>query len=252
MTLAAHNLSVTVPGRALIAGLSVQFNPRENWAVLGANGSGKSLLLHTLAGIRASRESVRLDGRLLENHSSRERARSISLLLQESEAAAGATALEMVLGGRYAQLPAWRWETQQDVERAEAALEAVGLGGFGQRLLETLSGGERRRCAIAAMLTQKTRVALWDEPTNHLDLHYQMDILQRLGGEAESQGIVNVFVLHDVNLARRFCSHALLLFGDGRWEAGAIDETVNEGSLSALYGCAIRRVREEEGFYFPR
>lgn len=224
----------------------------ENWAVLGSNGSGKSLLLQTLAGLRSSNNAITLDGRPVDSFSARDRAREISLLLQESEPVVAVTVLDAVLGARYAHLPAWRWETEKDLELAHAALRNVELEGLSNRALDTLSGGERRRCAIAAMLAQQTRIALWDEPTNHLDLHHQMAVLRLLSLRAQIKHALNVFVLHDVNLATRFCSHALLLFGDGRHLAGPIPEVINEASLSELYGCRIRRTSNEaSSFYFP-
>lgn len=242
MTLDVRGLSVSVPGRCLVRDLDVRFEAGENWVILGANGSGKSLLLHTLAGLRPATGQVTLQGDAIDALSAHERARRVALLLQEEIRSFAVTVLEAVLAARYAHLRAWQWETEQDAAAAEKALNQVGLPGFARRSLDNLSGGEQRRCAIAAVLAQEAPVSLWDEPTNHLDVRHQVAILELLARRALTHGVLNLFVLHDVNLAARFCSHALLLFGDGRYLHGAIGDVMTETNLSALYGCSIRRV----------
>ena len=109
--------------------------------------------------------------------------------------------------GRYPHLDRWQWEGAEDYRAAEAALEAVGLDGLARRPLTTLSGGERRRVEIAALLAQDAPICLLDEPINHLDLRHQVQVLDLLAERARRPGHLNLFVLHDVNLALRFGTH---------------------------------------------
>lgn len=254
MNLRTHILEIQVPGRTLCTGLNLQIDPGQNWAILGANGSGKTTLLHTLAGLRPPAQgTVTLDGRGMRSYPHRERARYLGLLLQDYGDAFPASVMETVLSGRHPYLSRWQWQDDiDDLRLAEAALSAVGLDGFADRALATLSGGERRRVEIATLLAQDPPICLLDEPTNHLDLRHQIAILELLTHRRQRTVGFNVLVLHDVNLAVRFCSHALLLFGRGACRYGKIAEVLDAESLERLYGCPIKRIEAEDRlFYIP-
>ena len=233
--LGTRSLDVGVPGRRLVAGLSLSVAAGQFVCVLGANGAGKSLTLHTLAGLRPpSAGSVRLCGRGLGEWSRRERARRLGLLMQVSEDPFPGTVLDAVLIGRHPHVEPWQWESAADVAVARAALAACDLAGFAERAIDTLSGGERRRVELAAVLAQDPDVMLLDEPHNHLDPHHQFDVLRLLRARADSGRSV-VVTLHDPSLAARFADHVLLLFGDGRWASGDPASTLSAATLSAIY-----------------
>ena len=240
--LAAESLEVSVAGRRLVEGLSFTARPGEFACVLGANGAGKSLTLHTLAGLRApSAGRVTLDGRPLGAWPRRERARRLGLLTQVTEDPFPGTVFDAVLVGRHPHLELWQWETERDLEVAHAVLAQCELDGFAPRAIDTLSGGERRRVALAAVLAQDPGVMLLDEPHNHLDPHHQLDVLRLLRARADA-GHVVLATLHDPALAARFADRALLLYGDGRWLYGPTAEVLTPESLSALYRVSIREV----------
>jgi iron complex transport system ATP-binding protein len=248
--LETHALTLAVGDRVLCRNLSTAFGAGENWAILGANGSGKTTLLHTLAGVRpAAPGAVRLDGRDMHEWPARARARTLGLLFQDYTLAFPASVLETVLTGRHPHRGRWALEGEDDRAIARAALTAVGLGGFETRLVTTLSGGERRRVEIAALLAQDPPIGLWDEPANHLDLRHQSDILRTLARRAHRRGGLNLFVLHDVNAARRFASHVLLLFPDGTVTAGPVD-VLTCPTLERVYGCAFQEVANDYCRYF--
>ena len=233
--LAAERVGVQVGSRRLVEQLSIQFAPGEVVAVLGCNGSGKTLTLHTLAGLRAPQEgAVLLDGTPLGDISRRAVAQRLGLLAQDLEDAFVTTALEMVLIGRHPHLGMWQWETAEDERIAREALAAVNLGEFADRRTDTLSGGEQRRVAVAALLAQRPGIFLLDEPTNHLDPHHQVGVLNLFREMARKGGTV-ITTLHDPTLAARFADRVLLLFGDGRWNAGPASDTLTAESLSTLY-----------------
>ncbi|CAN5196402.1 ABC transporter ATP-binding protein [soil metagenome] len=239
--LACHRLSVAVPGRVLVADLDLAIAPRSFVCLLGENGSGKTLTLHTLAGIRPpSRGDVSLLGVTLDEHSQRRRARALGLLAQHDENAFPSTVLEAVLIGRHPHVSFWRWESPEDIRLARAALARVDLADMEERPLTTLSGGERRRVAIAAVLAQNPAVYLLDEPLNHLDPHHQLDVL-RLFTEEARNGKTVIASLHDVNMAARFADSVLLLFGDGSWIFGPADSVLAESHLSRLYRLPLRQ-----------
>lgn len=221
--------------RQLVAGLSLDFCPGEFVAILGRNGTGKTLTLHTLAGLRRPDSgAVYLDGAALASSSRRAVALRLGLLPQDVEESFVTTALESVLVGRHPHLKLWQWETIEDERIAHRALAAVDLDGFAQRRTDTLSGGELRRVAVAALLAQEPAVFLLDEPSNHLDPAHQLGILG-LFRDLCAAGRTVIAVLHDPTVAARYADKALLLFGDGRWAAGAAGELLTAAKLSELY-----------------
>jgi len=249
-TLAAHQLSIAIGGRRLISRLDATFEAGQVWAVLGANGSGKTSLLHTLAGVRAPvTGTVSLDARPLEAWPTRVRAQHIALLLQDYEPDFPATVLEIALSGRHPYRALLGGDDAHDVALAKAALAIVGLADHAARPIATLSGGERRRAEIAAVLVQDTPVCLLDEPVNHLDLSYQIAILG-LYAERARRGGLAVMALHDVNLALRFATHAMLLCADGSHRLGPAAATISLASLRDVYGCAFHELRHDERRYF--
>jgi len=233
--LAAQALRVSAGTRELVEDLSATFSPGEFVAILGRNGSGKTLTLHTLAGLRpAAAGVVSLDGAPLADFARRTLARRVGVLLQDPEEGFTTTALESVLIGRHPHLSAWQWEGREDERIARQALAQMELAECAERRTDTLSGGEQRRVAIAGLLAQEPEVFLVDEPTNHLDPHHQLAVLEILRTLASS-GATIIAALHDPTLAARFADRVLLLFGDGHWRLGPAAEVLTAGSLSELY-----------------
>ncbi len=243
--LVARQISVRVGSRTLVNDLSVEFAPGEVVAILGCNGSGKTLTLHTLAGLRPPHAgAVELEGVPFAKLNRRAVALRLGLLAQDLEDAFVTTALEMVLIGRHPHLSLWQWETAADERIAREALAAVELESFAERRTDTLSGGELRRVAIAALLAQRPGVFLLDEPTNHLDPHHQIGVLGLFRALASSGSAV-ITTLHDPTLAARFADRVLLLFGDGRWCAGPVREVLTAASLSELYNSPMMEIEKD-------
>jgi iron complex transport system ATP-binding protein len=228
-------VSVRAGTRELVRGLSVEFAAGEVLAILGRNGSGKTLTLHTLAGLREpAAGEVSLDGVAMPQLRRRTLALRLGLLPQDLEDAFVTTALETVLIGRHPHLSLWQWEGPDDERVARGALRAVDMEEFAPRRADTLSGGEQRRVAVAALLAQQPAIFLLDEPTNHLDPHHQLAVLGLFRTLADS-GRTVITTLHDPTLAARFADRVLLLFGDGRWLLGPVATTLSAASLSELY-----------------
>lgn len=223
----------------LVEDLDIDIEAGNFLAVLGPNGVGKSLALHTMAGLRpADSGSVLLDGSRIADLNRQRVASKLALLPQYTEDIFPATVFDTVMIGRHPHIGRWRWETADDRNIALDALARVDLEGFSERDVLTLSGGERRRLAVAQVLTQQPAVYLLDEPTNHLDPQHQLDVLHLFRDKARA-GDTIVASLHDVNLAARFADRCLLLFGDGRWISGPSEEVLTEARLSELYSTPI-------------
>lgn len=238
----SKKLCVNVPGRKLVQDLDLNLAQGEFLAVLGKNGAGKSLTLHTLAGFRdAHSGETLLRNSPITTLPRQSIAQQLALLPQNTEDIFPASAMETVMIGRHPHIGRFQWESTADIEIARKCLRLMDLDGMADRDIATLSGGERRRLAIAQVLTQTPDVYLLDEPTNHLDPQHQLDVLHVFKDIAASGAIV-IASLHDVNLAARFADHCLLLFGDGRWELGPTDDVLTEGRLSELYSTQMDTV----------
>lgn len=242
--LSAAQLGVRIGSRQLVQDLSIELTGGMFVAILGRNGSGKTLTLHTLSGLRRpDAGTVCLEGAPFDSQSRRAIALRLGLLGQDIEDAFVTTVLDSVLIGRHPHLALWQWETAQDERIARDALRAVDLDGFAERRTDTLSGGEQRRVAIAALLAQQPRIYLLDEPTNHLDPHHQLAVLELFSGLARS-GCTVIATLHDPTLAARFANHAILLYGDGRWRWGPTRETLTAERLSELYASPMMELEK--------
>jgi len=248
--LICNELRVSVPGRVLVEQLNLNLDGGEFIAVLGRNGTGKTLSLLTLAGLRAPDAGEVLLG--AQNIASMRRqfiARQLALLTQDTDDIFPASVMDTALIGRHPHLGRLSWESARDHEIAEAALRAAGIADLAGRDVLSLSGGERRRLAIAQILTQAPDVYLLDEPTNHLDPQHQLDTL-RIFRRAADEGAGVIASLHDVNLAARFADRCLLLFGDGRWELGPAAEILNESRLAEVYATPMEAVDWRGGRLF--
>jgi iron complex transport system ATP-binding protein len=238
-----QNLTIRVPGRTLVERLQLELTGGDFVAVLGQNGAGKTLTMHTIAGLRMpDGGSIQLRGNPIAAMKRRQIARSLALLPQYVDDAFPATVLETVLIGRHPHIGALDLESTTDREIALRSLGQVDLEEFSGRDIGTLSGGERRRVAIAQVLTQAPGIYILDEPTNHLDPQHQLDVLQIFADQAQN-GAAVIASLHDVNLAVRFATKCLLLYGDGRWQLGESRSVLDAERLSELYATGMEAIR---------
>ena len=237
--LATDKLTVGVPDRVLVEGLDAAFFAGDFVAILGKNGAGKSLLLRTLAGLRdPASGSVAIDGAALSTLSRREVAKRIAWLPQTTEDVFPCTVYETALMGRHPHIELLGTASRNDHDIARAALSELDIDDLAERDIATLSGGERRRLTIAQALTQTPETFLLDEPSNHLDPKHQLSVCELFAKRAE-HGAAVVSVLHDVNLASRFATRVLLLFGDGTWRLGNSRDVLTIENLSALFDVEI-------------
>ena len=248
--LGCRGVALAVPGRTLCRELSFDVRAGECWVVLGPNGAGKTTLLATLAGLRApAAGTISLGSDALPSLPARARARRLGLLPQDTIDAFPATALEIALAGRHPHVPRWRPEGAADVAAACSALAAVGMADAAARDVQTLSGGERRRVALAMLVAQAPDVMLLDEPTSHLDVAHEVRTLELVAQHARDGRRAVVMALHDLALAARHATHAILL-GDGEAAAGPARELLTAERLTALFGQPLVEVAHPRGSAF--
>ena len=225
-----EDVSFSVPGGACLA-------------VLGNNGAGKSTLLSCLAGLLRPRTGrVLVDGEDLLGMDAGRAARTVALVSQFAPASR-LTVYDMVLLGRK---PYLKWDfTAADRALTEEALERLDLSELALRYADRLSGGEGQKVQLARALVQQPRLLLLDEPTSSLDLRSQYEVLGLVSQLCRERGLTAVAVLHDLNLALRFCHRFLLLHG-GRVYAQGDASVVSAKAIREVYGMEAA-VRELDG-----
>jgi iron complex transport system ATP-binding protein len=246
MDLELSALHLAVGGRVLVDALEARCLPGQFWCVLGRNGAGKSTLLKTLAGLRnPDGGEIRLDQKPLARYGVRPLARCRAYLAQQVTDAFSASVLDTVMMARYpfhSSLAArLGFEGAADREIARGALQALGIDGWQQRDVLTLSGGERRLVAVATALAQDVALMFLDEPAAHLDV----DICQRVFlalSRKVTEGACVVASVHDPDLAARYASHVLLLKPDGRHAVGPVAQVLVEKQLSETFMHRIQQV----------
>ncbi|CAB3637079.1 ABC transporter ATP-binding protein [Paraburkholderia rhynchosiae] len=245
--LSAQRMTLRAGSRTLLDAFTHTFYPGEVWCVAGPNGAGKTTLLSTLAGLlQPSAGHVELDGVRLADWHAQELAQRRALMPQSAPDAFSASVLDIVMLNRFPHLTGWGWEREADREAARAALELLGLTALAARDVLSLSGGERQRVALAAVLCQEAPLLLLDEPLSHLDLHHQIDCLEALSEWAQEPRRSVLFSCHDLNLARRFSTHALLLDGAGAAYAGPVHEVLTPALTSRVFGYPLILIRDGE------
>ncbi|MES2771932.1 MAG: ABC transporter ATP-binding protein [Pseudomonadota bacterium] len=251
--LRTHHLQLRIASRLLLDDLNWTIEAGQFWCLIGRNGAGKSTLLRTLAGLhQPSSGSVAIQGRSLADWHLGALAQTRAFLPQSlaQRDAFAYRVLEIVLSARHPYHSTRYWEDEADHQAAQNALQTMGVAELALRDVRTLSGGERQRVAIAALLAQDTPLLLLDEPANSLDLAHQVGVMNLLAKLCREQGKTVVMVGHDLNLAYRAASHALLLMGEGQWQAGSVAETMQAPLLSRYLGHPIEAVRYQDSCIF--
>ena len=230
--------------KRLVEDLRWELMPGECWGILGPNGSGKTTLLHALAGLHpVAQGEIRLDGTPVGKLSRKAIARHAGLLFQETHYPFPMRVRELVMAGRYAWQSRGGASSDHDEEITARAIAVMRLEKVAERHVDTLSGGERRRVALATLLSQQAGIQLLDEPENHLDPGIRLKLLESFVDQLDSHKQTTVMVLHEPALAVRLCSHLLLLFEDGSYLAGETDRVATAENMSRLYGTPFHAVR---------
>lgn len=252
--LRADQLNVRIGDVTVCQDLCLSVGRGQCWAVLGRNGVGKTTLLHTLSGLRQPQGgALQYGDHPADRLSPRDRARFVGVVLQHDENPFPITVRDSVVQGRYPHRQGWYGYDADDYRIADTAIARLDLSPLSARLLHELSGGERRRVALATVFAQDPQLFILDEPGAHLDISHQIHFLGTLKQHVEDTGAAAILVIHDLHLATRFCDHALLLLGDGRSAWGRTRDLLDEQTLNVAYGHPIVRMETEQGTLFiPR
>ncbi|WP_079008979.1 ABC transporter ATP-binding protein [Streptomyces sp. XY431] len=233
MRIAVEDLSVTLAGRTVVAGVHLVAKEGEIAGLVGPNGSGKSSLLRTVyRHLRPSAGRVLLAGRELSELSPAQSARHIGALPQERGGDFELTVREVVAMGRTPYKRAFAKDDAEDHRLVAEALTRVGMAHAPDRGFAQLSGGERQRVLLARALAQQPDVLVLDEPTNHLDVRHQVELLALL----REQRRTTLVALHDLNAAASVCDRLHVLHRGTLVASGEPREVLTAELLAEVFG----------------
>lgn len=224
------------PDKPLLRDVSVAFEPGSFLALLGVNGCGKSTLLECLSDmLKPQAGEVLLDGVPVAHVDRRERARKVAMVAQHSHANR-LTVFDSVLMGRRPYMNGA--PSKQDLDIVTAMLVQLGMADKALAYVDVLSGGEYQKVVLARAFVQQAQTLLLDEPTNNLDPANQQEIMRAVRDEVDGRGIAAGAVLHDINLALRYCDRFVFL-ADGVVDAAGDASVVTPEEIRHVYGMNV-------------
>lgn len=241
--LVLDDVEFAIDGRTILQPLTVTFGGGGVTGLVGQNGSGKSTLLKILA--RQQRPTggrVALAGKALAAWGDREFARHVAYLPQHTPLAPGLLVRELVALGRYPWHGALGRFGPADRAAVDDALSLTGMDVLADRFVDTLSGGERQRAWFAMLVAQRARLLLLDEPIAALDVAQQVAVLRLVRRLSEEHGVGVVIVIHEINMAARFCDRLVALKDGGLIAEGPPASFMTASRLEAIYDVSMGTV----------
>ena len=243
--LSLSDVTFAVDGRTLLQPLTLEIVSGRSVALIGHNGSGKSTLLKLIGRQQqVSGGTIVFEGKPLMEWSQRAFARRLAYLPQHTPAAPGMLVKELVALGRYPWHGALGRFGLEDRHKVEEAIELTGIGKFSDRMVDSLSGGERQRVWLAMLVAQDASCFLLDEPISALDIGHQLEVMALTRDLCRTKGISIITVLHDINMAARFCDEIVALRSGRMIAHGTPDEIMNPNELLKIYDVNMDVMRQ--------
>lgn len=234
--LKAENVTVRYGGHTVVDGVSFELMEGQWLMLAGPNGAGKSTLVEALSGGVPYTGWVWLEGKEIRSFKPAQLARKMGVLAQKNAVGYAYSVEEVVAMGRYAHASGFlRARDEGGRDQVERALALTGLTQLRHASVLTLSGGELQRMFLAQVFAQDPQILILDEPANHLDLVYQKHIFSLIQEWQKQPGRAVISVVHDLSLARRYGSHAVLLHQGRCVSRGAIRDVLTRECLQRVY-----------------
>ena len=234
--LKAENITVRYGDLTIVDGVSFSLKEGQWLMLAGPNGAGKSTLIHAISPGAPYSGTIELAGKNIRKYKPVQLARKLGVLAQQNNVGYSYTVDEVVSLGRYAHAGGFfSGRDDKAEERVERALRLTGLDKLRNQSVLTLSGGELQRTFLAQVLAQDPEVLILDEPANHLDLVYQKHIFSLIQEWLKQPGRAVLSVVHDLSLARRYGTHAVLMNRGECAARGDINDVLTPENLRSVY-----------------
>ena len=204
--------------------------------ILGPNGSGKTTLLKSISrALKPRRGTILLNEADIYSLKSAEVAKQLAVVPQDSHVGFSFAALDIVLMGRNPHMTRFQMESSKDLAIAKRAMMLNNTWQFAKRPINELSGGEKQRVIIARALAQEPKILLLDEPLTHLDIINQLEIMDLVKELCVKENIIVLVVFHDLNLAARYCTSAIMLKKGKIFSAGALTDVLTSANIKGVF-----------------
>jgi iron complex transport system ATP-binding protein len=204
--------------------------------ILGPNGSGKTTLLKSISRILKPHKGVILLNKAdIYSLKGVEVAKQLAVVPQDSAIGFSFAALDVVLMGRNPHMTRFQMESAKDMAIARKVMNLTNTWNLAERPINELSGGEKQRVIIARALAQEPKILLLDEPVTHLDIINQLEIMDLVQGLCVKEGLIVLAVFHDLNLAARYCTSAILLKNGRIFSAGSLDDVLTSENIKDVF-----------------
>lgn len=236
-TLLAKNIKAGYGDRNILNSVNISIPQNKISVILGSNGSGKSTMLKTFCRlIQPTDGYIELDNKHLNSLKTKDIAKAIGLLPQNSVAPEGITVAELVSRGRFPYRKFMTPLSKEDYAAVAEAMEAMKITELADRSIDELSGGQRQRVFIALALAQQTDILFLDEPTTFLDIAYQIEILDLLKDLNQKKKTTIIMVLHDINLSSKYADYIFAMKNGNLIKEGTPNEIVTPEIIQEIYG----------------
>lgn len=231
----------------ILNNISYEFITGQFYGIIGPNGSGKTTLLKTIARLlKAKEESIWIFGQDILNIREKTLAKSISMVPQIFNIDSSFTVEDIVAMGRYPYIQRLGQLSEEDKAIINNSLRKTKLLSYRDKSVNTLSGGELQRVILARALAQQTDIILLDEPLSHLDIQHQIDILNLTKNLCTYENKTILCVMHDLNLAMKFCDQLLLINKGEIYASGNTKDVLSVENILDVYGINVEIVDIEE------
>lgn len=238
-----QHLDYSYGTKAILRDLTFDIAEGAFTAILGANGCGKTTLLRCISGLLTpNRGTVSIDGTAVSQYTARQRAQKVALVQQHPQTDIEFSAFETVLMGRNPYQHHLQNESQEDWDIVENAMKQTNTWHLRFSLPSQMSGGELQRVMIARALAQQTPVLLLDEPTSNLDIAHQFEIMELLSAINRNEHKTILIVVHDLNLALRYCPQALLLHDQSLLYQGPTPDALTPDRIRVAFGVRAQNI----------
>lgn len=232
-----HDLKLTYDTEPILNGTEFVVKRGDLVALLGANGAGKSTLLRCISRtLKPDSGHILLGGQRLEELSSKDAARQMAVVPQETAADFDFTVEDIVMMGRFPYLKRFKKETGDDLKIVKRAMELTGVTHLKERSIAALSGGEKQRVVMARAVAQEPSLLLLDEPTANLDIGYQSMLLELASRLNREEQVTIIAAIHDINLAVHHFNRFILLAEGRVLAAGRAEEVITAENIKKSYG----------------
>lgn len=234
-------VSFSVGEKQIVSPLDLEFAPGKIYGLVGHNGSGKSTLIKLLARqLHPTKGQITFQGEDISQFKSRIFSQNVAYLPQYLPQSTNQTCQQLVEMGRYPWQGLFGRTSTTDLEICSQMMALTHTSQFAEQLVDNLSGGERSRVWLAMMLAQQSKLLLLDEPLAALDINHQVEVMNLIKKLVQELGLGVIIVIHDLNLAARFCDEIIALKSGKLFFQGSPEQFMHPDTLESIYGIRLQ------------